>query len=285
MICSCELSSKQIVTNHIKKVHHKQEVSETMFCVSTQLIIDNFDKQAELSQNKNGACLDKTPDVKHLKQSSKESKKDGGKNRGFLKNLTSIFDEPNKLEKLQIYPDRTIKQKLATEITSLTTRPAPQTTRDNLPDTVPSIPPFTDFSRQSQHQPKTSIPSYFQFCERARQSVSSPFVPSYSNFVQCETNSTYQEKDRSTFPHLPRQITQSSIPSYKHYNNSDNVKFCNPIRNTPSSLLPYSMSKHPISYSVPRLTGSVPASNQPQPTGSLIRSVSPNNSSNIRPCL
>ena len=51
MICSSELSSKQSVVSHIKRVHRKGEVDENMFCVSTNVIIDNFGKEDQVKDD------------------------------------------------------------------------------------------------------------------------------------------------------------------------------------------------------------------------------------------
>ena len=149
MICSSELSSKQSVVSHIKRLHNKEEVDEEMFCVSTNLIIDNFEKVDQVKDNLkvNPSC--------EVKKDEKQPKK-----QNYLQNLMDIFDEPGKLEKLKLYPERPLKHNLST---ANMTSQVPVTTN-------PATRPVASPDEVSHHSQPGKL-NYSQFCQRARKSI------------------------------------------------------------------------------------------------------------------
>ena len=98
MICSYEFSSKPSVTNHIKEIHREEEVTDEMFCVSTQVIIDNFEKNVYLDSS--GSNKSDRPENK-VKKTTKQS--EPKKSDNFMDKLMKSLDEPDKMEKLKLY--------------------------------------------------------------------------------------------------------------------------------------------------------------------------------------
>ena len=101
MICSCEFSSKQSVTNHIKKIHREEEVTDEMFCVSTQVIIDNFKKNVYLDSSD---CNKSDRPENQVKNTTKQS--EPKKSENFMDKLMKSLDAPDKMEKLKLYPHK-----------------------------------------------------------------------------------------------------------------------------------------------------------------------------------
>ena len=103
-----------------------------------------------------------------------------------MKTLMDIFDEPEKLEKLKIYPERTLKHKLSN------TNMGPSIISSQVPVTTKCVArPVDEVSQQSRPGKVT----YAQFCQRARQSVGPNSV---------DTNS-------SAHP-MPKKPKQFSVP-------------------------------------------------------------------------
>ena len=83
--CSRAPYTFQALVSHIKRVQRKGEVDENKFCVSTNVIIDNFEKEDQVKDNlKNNPNCEVKRDEKQLKQPKKQN---------YMQTLLDIFDE------------------------------------------------------------------------------------------------------------------------------------------------------------------------------------------------
>ena len=121
-----------------------------MFCVSTNVIIDNFEKEDQLGDNLkvNANCELKRDPIQIQKQPKKQN---------YLQNLMDIFDEPEKLEKLKLYPERALKHKHST------TNMAPLSIASQVPVTIkPVARPVTSLGEVTQQSHSGKL-NYAQF--------------------------------------------------------------------------------------------------------------------------
>ena len=208
MICSCEFSSKQSVTNHIKKIHREEEVTDEMFCVSTQVIIDNFKKNVYLDSSD---CNKSDRPENQVKKTTKQS--EPKKSDNFMDKLMKSLDAPDKMEKLKLYPHKNNHKPKGTQT---------KKKERGDPGSFPHIPPFTSVGvvgPQSQSSPRMT---YQQFCEKARNAPPGP--PLGTNFPT-------QHKSNSELKPAPSTLTGQRKPiSNKSATKSGKVKFFNPVK-------------------------------------------------------
>ena len=207
MICSYEFSSKPSVTNHIKEIHREEEVTDEMFCVSTQVIIDNFEKNVYLDSS--GSNKSDRPENK-VKKTTKQS--EPKKSDNFMDKLMKSLDEPDKMEKLKLYHRKNNHKSKMTNT---------KKKERGDPGSFPHIPPFTNVGvvgPQSQSSPRMT---YQQFCDKARKSNAPPGPPMGTK--QHQTNSEIQP--------APSHLTGQRKPiSNQSATKSGKVKFFNPVK-------------------------------------------------------
>ena len=210
MICACEFSSKQLVTHHIKQTHPEEgEVRDDMICSSTQVIIDNFNKNVYL--NTSDWSKSDRPDHQ-VQQKTKQC--EPKKSDNFMDKLMKSLDEPSKMEKLKLYPH---KPKMS------------QLNKKERGDsgTSPHIPPFTSVGVVGPQSQSSTKMTYQQFCDKARKSNAPPCAPIGTKFSK-------QHKKNSDLQQAPSHPTGQRNP----ISNQSKVKFFNPVKTVTKPIPP-----------------------------------------------